>query len=60
MRMPPREWKSIAVPNERREAFFFVADESRDPMVKAEAESLANFELGNVVYGMTFCLLLIL
>jgi hypothetical protein len=24
-----------------------VADKSRDPMVKAEAESLANFEVGN-------------
>jgi hypothetical protein len=33
--------------NEIREALFAVADESRDPMVKAEAESLANFEVGN-------------
>jgi hypothetical protein len=49
-----------------REALVAVADEFRDPMVKAEAESLANFEVGNFEfilarsYGMTFCLLLIL
>jgi hypothetical protein len=30
-----------------REALFAAADESRDPMVKAEAESLANFEVEN-------------
>ncbi|XP_025093775.1 uncharacterized protein LOC112563723 [Pomacea canaliculata] len=33
--------------SEIREALFTVADESRDPMVKTEAESLANFEVGN-------------
>ena len=33
--------------SEIREALFAVADESRDPRVKAEAESLANFEVGN-------------
>jgi len=32
---------------EIREALFAVAEESWDPMVKAEAESLANFEVGN-------------
>jgi adenylate kinase len=32
--------------SEIREALFAVADESRDPMVKAEAESLANFKVG--------------
>jgi hypothetical protein len=31
--------------SEIREAFFAVAEESRDPMVKAEAEPLANFEV---------------
>jgi hypothetical protein len=42
-----------------RETLFAVADESRDSMVKAEAESLANFEVGNFEfilvrsYGMT-------
>jgi len=33
--------------SEIREALFAVADESWDPMVKAEAESLSNFEVGN-------------
>ena len=33
--------------SEIREALFAVADESRDPRVKAEAESLANFGVGN-------------
>ena len=33
--------------NEIRQALFAVADESRVPRVKAEAESLANFEVGN-------------
>jgi len=33
--------------NEIRETLFAVADESWDPMVKAEAVSLANFEVGN-------------
>jgi hypothetical protein len=33
--------------SEIREALFAVADESRDPIAKAEAESLANFEVGN-------------
>jgi hypothetical protein len=33
--------------SEIREALFAVADESRDPRVKTEAESLANFEVGN-------------
>jgi len=32
---------------EIKEALFAVADESWNPMVKAEAESLANFEVGN-------------
>jgi hypothetical protein len=33
--------------SEIREALLAVANESGDPMVKAEAESLANFEVGN-------------
>ncbi|XP_059169366.1 zinc finger MYM-type protein 1-like [Physella acuta] len=33
--------------SEIKEALFTVSDESKDPMVKAEAESLANFEVGN-------------
>ena len=33
--------------SEIREALFAVADESGDPRVKAKAESLANFEVGN-------------
>ena len=33
--------------SEIREALFAVADQSWDPMVKAKAESLANFEVGN-------------
>jgi hypothetical protein len=31
--------------SEIREALFAVADEYRDTMIKAEAESLANFEV---------------
>jgi hypothetical protein len=36
--------------SEIREALFAVADKSRGPIVKAEAESLANFEVGNVEF----------
>jgi hypothetical protein len=32
--------------SEIRESVITVADESSDPMVKSEAESLANFEVG--------------
>jgi hypothetical protein len=45
---------------EIREALFAVADEFKDLIVKAEAEALANFDVGNFEYSIIFCLLLIL